>query len=314
MSRVAERRAPDKPALGIGLRLLAGLLSAGMFVCVKASSGAVPLGEIVFFRSFFALIPLVIFLLVRREFPDGLKTRRPMGHLLRSSFGAIAMFLSFASVARLSVAEASLVGYLYPPLTVLAASVFLSERMTAWRVGGVLLGLVGVFVLVLPELGGGQANAQRIAGYSYGILMAVFTAGALIMVRSLNHTESPGAIAFYFVVASMIGGLLTLPAGWVLPEGRTLALLVMSGLFGGAAHIAMTLAFRNAEASRLAPIEYVGLIWLVLADFLLFKLPISVSFVFALPLVLGGAAFSVMERRSIRGMQDDRRQVRSQGR
>lgn len=300
MTGVPRTDALDRAALGIGLRLLSGLLFSAMVVCVKATSGAVPLGEIVFFRSFFALIPLVIFLWFRREFPGGLKTRRPLGHLFRSAFGAIAMFASFASIARLSAAEASLVGYLYPPLTVLAAVLFLGERLTPWRIGGVLLGLAGVVVLVLPELGGGEMDVRRIAGYGYGVLMAVFTAGALVMVRSLNNSESPGAIAFYFVVASMAGGLLTLPGGWVVPEVETFALLVLSGLFGGMAHIAMTLAFRFAEASRLAPFEYVALIWLVLADLMLFKLPISISFVFALPLVLGGVALAAMEGRQRR--------------
>lgn len=67
----------DHAGIGIGQRLLSGLLFAAMVVCVKAVSKTVPLGEIVFFRSFFALIPLAIFLLLRREFPGRLRTRRP---------------------------------------------------------------------------------------------------------------------------------------------------------------------------------------------------------------------------------------------
>ena len=301
MSDAAKIEWVDRPLHGIGLRLLSGFFFAAMVVCVKATSAAVPLGEIVFCRSFFALIPLAGFLWLRGELPGGLKTRRPLGHFLRSTFGAIALFASFASIARLSAAEASLVGYLYPSLTVLAAALFLSERLTVWRIGGVILGLAGVVVLVLPDLGGGDYDMRRLSGYGFGIVMAVFTAAALVMVRSLNKTESPGGIAFYFVAVSMIGGLLTLPAGWILPEGDILLLLVLSGLFGGLAHIAMTLAFRYAEASRLAPFEYVALIWLVLADLLLFKLPISISFSLALPLVLGGTALAAMEGRKASG-------------
>lgn len=85
----------DRPSLGISLRILAGLLSAGMFVCVKAAGTDVPLGEVVFFRSFFAIIPLILFLWWRDEFPSGLATKRPFDHLLRSSFGALALFTSF---------------------------------------------------------------------------------------------------------------------------------------------------------------------------------------------------------------------------
>lgn len=73
---------------------------------------AVPLGENVFFRSVFAMILVVIFLRMRREFPDGLRTGRPWEHVLRSLLGGLAMFASFAAVAHLPVAEAVLVGYL----------------------------------------------------------------------------------------------------------------------------------------------------------------------------------------------------------
>jgi len=57
----------------------------------------------------------------------------------------------------------------------------------------------------------------------------------------------------------------------------------------------MTLAFRNAEASRLAPLEHIALIWPVLADLLIFRLAIAPAFVLGLPLVLAGAAPAGME-------------------
>ena len=113
--------------------------------------------------------------------------------------------------------------------------------------------LAGVLVLVWPDIGGGTVVAQRFLGIGLGLLTALLTAFALIMVRSLTRTESPGAIAFYFVVASMAGGILTLPWGWAFPDAQTVLLLVLAGLFGGFAHIAMTLSFSYTEASRLAP-------------------------------------------------------------
>lgn len=86
-------KALDGPTLGINLRVLSGMLMAGMFISVKAVSDDVPLGQIVFFRSFFAILPLVIFLWMRDEFPSGLATKRPSAHFLRASFGASAFFL-----------------------------------------------------------------------------------------------------------------------------------------------------------------------------------------------------------------------------
>lgn len=287
----------DRPGLGIGLRILSGLLGSGMYVGAKAVSDVVPLGQIVFFRAFFALIPLVIFLWIRREFPHGLATKRPVDHLLRASFGALALFASFAALARLNVAEAILVSQLAPVIMAVAAVFLLSERLTIWRAGGLALGLSGVIVLVWPELGQEGADQGRLIGFGLGIAAAALGALALIMVRSLNRTESPGAIALYFVLASMIGGLLTLPLGWVTPDGVTLVILIATGVVGGLAHIAMTLAFRYAEASRLAPFEYLALLWPVLADLFIFQLPISTTFLLAAPLVIAGAALAAGEGR-----------------
>jgi drug/metabolite transporter (DMT)-like permease len=286
---------PGRPGRGIALRLLSGVLITGMSVCVKALSDEVPTGQIVFYRSAFALIPLAVFLWSRGELPGGLATRRPLGHLLRSTFGAAAMFASFATIARLPLAEAILLGNLYPVLMTLGAVVLLAEGLTLRRVAGAVLGLAGVVALVWPNLEGG-AEAARVIGYALGLATAALSAAALVMVRSLARSgESPGAIAVYFVLVSMAGGLLTLPLGWAAAEARALALLILAGLLGGAAHIAMTLAFRYAEASRLAPFEYVVILWAVLADLVLFGTPLGPSFLVALPLILLGAASAASE-------------------
>ncbi|MDW3183799.1 DMT family transporter [Roseobacter sp.] len=290
----------DRPRFGIGLRILSGVLMAGMFVCVKAVSEDVPLGEIVFFRSAFALIPLIVFLWLRNEFPQGLATKRPMGHLLRASFGALALFASFAAIARLNVAEAILIAQLSPILMAIAAVALLGERLTVVRVGGLAFGFAGVVMMVWPELGSGGASGTRLIGLLLALLSAALSALALIMVRSLNRTESPGAIALYFVLASMLGALATLPLGWFFPTGETLLLLIGAGLFGGFAHIAMTLAFRYAEATRLAPFEYIALLWPILADLLIFSLSLSTSFLFALPLILLGAAIASLEKKDVK--------------
>ena len=291
----------DRPLLGIMLRIVSGILFTAMAICVKAVSSDVPLGEIVFFRSFFAIVPLIIFLWLRNEFPHGLVTKRPMGHFIRASFGALALFTSFASIARLNLAEAILISQLSPILMAVAAVFILSERLTFWRIGGLLLGFSGVVVLVWPELNQELTfdvmDQTRLIGYIIGLVSAFLTALALIMVRSLNQTESPGAIALYFVLASMVGALLTLPLGWIIPEWTTLILLIVAGLFGGFAHIAMTLAFRYAEASRLAPFEYIALLWPLLADLFIFRIGFSTAFIFATPLILMGAVFASIERK-----------------
>ncbi len=289
--------AMDRPLAGIVLRLLSGILFTSMMVCVKAVSEAVPLGQTVFFRSAFALLPIVIFMTWRREFPRALVTRKPLGHLVRSGLGAAAMFASFAAVARLPVAEATLLAQLSPVAMAVGGVLLLGERFSLHRAVAFALVLAGVAALVVPDLG---ESRGQVMGYALGILAALLTAGALVTVRRISRTETAASIAFYFVLVTALAGLATLPLGWAAVSGQTLALLVLSGLFGGAAHICMTLALRYAEVSRLAPFEYVALIWPVLADLLIFGLPLSSGFLVALPLVLGGAGLAAMEGRWLR--------------
>jgi drug/metabolite transporter (DMT)-like permease len=289
----------DRPVTGILLRVLSGLLFTGMLVSIKAVSDAVPVGQSVFFRSLFALLPIVVFLALRHEFPRGLATRRPLGHALRSGLGAVAMFASFAAVAILPVAEATLLAQLTPVFMAVGGILLLGERFSLYRAGAIVLALSGMAVLVLPGLGKDGAHGQ-VAGYALGALSALLTAGALLTVRRISRTETAGSIAFYFILVSSLAGLATLPWGWAALSPVEFGLLVLSGLFGGAAHIAMTLALRYAEASRLAPFEYIALVWPVLADWMLFGIPVSSAFLLALPLMLSGVALAAMEGRRLK--------------
>ena len=150
--------------------------------------------------------------------------------------------------------------------------------------------------MVWPEIGESQTSDVRLFGYGLATLPATLSALALIILRRLKTTESSGAIAFYFMLASLFGAVLTIPFGRLLPSGLTLLFLICAGLFGGLAHKALTLAFRYAGVSRLAPFEYIALLWAILADLLIFKAPLLSGFLLALPLILLGGLVAVRER------------------
>ena len=251
-------------------------------------------------RQFFALAPLLLFLWIRNEFPNGLKTSRPFGHLLRGFLGAVSLFTSFAALNYLNISEAMLLAQLSPIFMAAAAVFLLSERLTIWRVGGLVFGFMGVIILVSPDLNAQQSDSFRLIGYAIGLISALFSALALVMVRSLNKTESPGSIAFYFVMASMICTIFTMPYGWIVPRGEMLLLLIAAGIFGGFAHITMTLAFRYAEASRLAPYEYIVLIWPILIDLLVFNRTLSTAFLIAIPFILAGVFIATIEKTKLK--------------
>lgn len=271
---------------GISLRIGATLFFTIMVLFIKFIANEIPTGQVVFFRSAFALIPLIIFLYWTSDFPAGLRTRRPMGHVYRCLLGCLAMFASFASLKYLPIAHATIIGYIAPLLAVLLARIILKEEVTHARWLGIVFGFAGMLVLVLPEITGVSADQEYFTGAVLGLLTAIFTAGAKIQIRSLALTENAGAIAFYFALTCTIAGLATMPMGWVIPDTEQLILLIGCGFAGGIAHIMMTLSYQYSEVSKLATFEYLALAFAVVADFLFFAIIPEMNFYLSSMLII----------------------------
>ena len=90
---------------------------------------------------------------------------------------------------------------------------------------------------------------------------AVFTALAQVFVRKLVQTETTSAIVFWFSMTATGLSLVTLPFGWALPGPGDAALLVGAGLLGGVGQVLLTSSYRHADASVIAPFEYVSILF-----------------------------------------------------
>ncbi|MGG7568214.1 DMT family transporter [Rhodovulum sp. DZ06] len=285
---------------GIALRIGAAGFFTLMAVSVKMLAGEVPLGQVVFFRSALALVPLVLFLGATGDFPRGLRTRRPLGHALRCALGCAAMFASFAALRFLPLADAAVLGYLAPLLSVLLARALLGEAVSRARWVAVGLSLGGVLSLLAPQLGGAAPDGAYLVGVGLGLAAALLTAGAKIQIRALAMTENAGAIALYFALTCAAAGLATAPFGWVAPDPVQLSWLVCAGASGGIAHVMMTLAMQRSEVSRLAPVEYLSLVFAALADALAFGARPDPAFFGAASCIVAATVIAVAEGRGPR--------------
>jgi drug/metabolite transporter (DMT)-like permease len=108
---------------GIGLKIAATFAFALMSAIIKMMAASYPVGEVVLFRSLFALVVLVGWLYSRGEFPRALHTLRPFGHVGRSIAGSGGMFANFIALSLLPLADATAFTFATPLLVVpLAAS------------------------------------------------------------------------------------------------------------------------------------------------------------------------------------------------
>ncbi len=259
-----ERERVQATTRGIVLMLVSVILFASMDAVVKWLGATYPTMQIVFFRSLFAFIPLSLFIF-RGIGLAALRTQRPFQHAVRSLVGLTAMTSFFYAYSQMPLANAVAIGFAAPMFMTALSVPLLGEKVGPRRWVAVLVGFAGVLVIVRPDAGVFHAAAPvALAG-------TVFYALAMIFVRRLGRTETSTAIVFYFtLICTLVSGVF-MPFVWVAPDAQGWALLVLVGLLGGLAQMAMTNAVRLADIAVVAPFDYTALLWTALLGFLIWS-------------------------------------------
>ncbi|KQV01050.1 hypothetical protein ASD12_00450 [Mesorhizobium sp. Root102] len=269
----SEHAAGHNTLTGIMLKIISVAVFVGMQTCIKAA-GTVPAGEIVFFRSFFAIFPIIAFLAFKGKLGTAFSTKRPFNHIARGVVGVCAMGLGFFALTRLPLPEAITLNYAQPLLVVVFSSVFLGEAIRVYRWSAVAVGLVGVLIISWPELtllsSDEALDDQEVLGVVAALVAAAISAVAMLLVRNLVQSERTATIVLWFSVTASVMSLLSLPFGWQALTPLQAALLVVAGFCGGLGQILMTAAYRHAEASVVAPFEYTSMILGVVVGYLVF--------------------------------------------
>lgn len=287
-----------QPHLGIALKVLSTLAFTAMATLIKLASARYPVGELVFFRSFFALLPVFVWVAWRdgdiRSVVTVFRTSRISSHATRSAIGVCGMFLGFSALALLPIADATAIGYAAPLLTVVFAVLLLGEKVHVFRWSAVVVGLAGVLVILSDyAVPGSVAHERSLIGAGVAIGGAVFAALASTYTRSLVRYESAATIVVYFSSFCALLGLMTLPFGWHPPTPTDLLFLVMSGICGGVAQVLLTQSYRFGDASTIAPFEYTSMIWVLIVSLLVFGTWPSPIILLGSAIVIGAGLFVI---------------------
>lgn len=284
---------------GITLKVISVCCFVIMATLLKAT-GSIPAGELVFFRCFFAILPVVAYLLWRRQLRSALRTGNPWGHIVRALVGASSMGLGFFALTRLPLPEATAIGYAAPLLIVIFSALLLKERVHAFRWTAVVVGLFGVVIILWPRLtlltGGAPLGDSEAVGAIAAMGGAVLTAFAMMQVRKLVQTERTEAIVVYFFISASVLSLATIPFGWAMPTSEQAVLLVGAGFAGGIGQLLLTSCYRYADMSVIAPFEYVSLLLTLAIGFVVFgDVPTLTMILGALIIVASGIAVILRE-------------------
>lgn len=261
------------PVRGIVLKLTSVAFFLVMQTCIKAAGQDVPAGQITFFRSAFAILPIILYLAWLRSLTRAFHTNNLFGHFKRGFLGILSMMCGFYGLTLLPLPEFIAIGYASPLMSVVFAALMLGETVRIYRWSAVVVGMMGVVIILWPKMTLLQ-NGGLEAGESIGALAVLFGAVlgglAMVQVRQLVVTERTATIVLYFSLTGTLISAFGMPFGWEWLNIQQASLLVSAGIAGGIAQILLTESYRHAEVSTIAPFEYSSILLGIGVSYILF--------------------------------------------
>ncbi len=289
------------PVRGILFKLSHVFLVTVMLAMVKSIQG-LPVTEVVFFRSFVSALAIAAFFTLRGQLLETLRTKRPLGHLLRAVLSVATTALTFYAVQALPLPEAVTLQYTQPLFIVILSVLLLGETVRAFRWGAVAVGFCGALIVTWPKLSllghSDMLSNSELLGAGAALLAAATYALNVLIVGQLVRTESSATTALWLGIYASGFMLCAAPFGWVMPDPGQWVLLVLIGLTGAVILMALGEALRAAPASLTAPFEYASLIFAAAFGFALFgDIPDANTLIGGTILIAAGLAILWRERR-----------------
>ncbi|WP_165221023.1 DMT family transporter [Affinirhizobium pseudoryzae] len=267
----------QNPLRGIAMKVISVVVFLGMQTFIKSAGEGIPAGQITFYRSAFALLPILGYLALRRELSTAFRTESPFGHLKRGLLGVAAMACGFYGLIQLPLPDAIAIGYASPLMAVIFAALILKEQVRIYRWTAVALGIFGVLIITWPKLSmfeQGGLGASQATGALAVLLSAIIGGLAMVQTRQLVRTEKTATIVVFFSLTASVLSLISYPLGWAPLSMEEKLFLIGAGFCGGLGQIFLTESYRHADVSTVAPFDYSSIILgIVIAYFLFGDVP-----------------------------------------
>ena len=265
-SPVAMHSPPPAPANALrGIVLM--LLAMAVFVLIDATAKylarSLPVMQIVWARSAFALL-FTLLLLRGRKFSTLMVTRRPGLQLMRSGFQFASTIFFFTALKYIPLADAIAIAFAAPLLITALSVPILGEQVGIRRWLAVAVGFLGVLVVIRPGIG----------VMEWAMLLPLCTAftSALYQIntRSLAQTDDATTTLWYTALTGTVISSAFMPFVWEWPDAKGWALMALLGALGTTGHFLIINAYGRAPAATLAPFIYTQLVWSIGVGYALF--------------------------------------------
>lgn len=206
-----------------------------------------------------------------------LRTRRIGGHLLRSVVNLTTMLSFYYALRLLPLADSIAINFAAPLFVTALSGPLLGEHVGPRRWLAVAFGFGGVLLAVQPSPSGISLGA------ALALLSGLCWALTIVTSRQISDTEPSHTILFYYSLAVVIVLGVAMPRLWIEPSLHDWIWFIVVGISGSFGQFCYNQAFRYGEASAIAPLDYLSIVWATLFGFVIFgDIPSW--------LVLGGAA------------------------
>lgn len=266
--------------------LLATFYFAIMNIFIKAVSH-LPAIEIVFFRCGISLV-LCYAMLVKNGVSWRGSNKKLL--LLRGIIGTIALYAYFITIAHMPLGTAVIIQYLSPIFTTILAIFILSEKVKPVQWLFFLVSFSGVFII--------KEFDERIDLFYLlvGLFSSIASAFAYITIRYLKEHENPLVVVFHFQLVGTVTGLLFSAPAFVMPVGVEWIYLILIGVFTQLGQLNLTKALQQDKVANVSIINYTGIVYAMIAGYLLFGEHYGIGSILGIALVIAGVVLSMIYR------------------
>lgn len=244
------------------LMVAAGLFAA-MTVLIKLLGTRLHVTQILLVRQ--VVMTAIVAPAIMRGFPGVLRTSVPGLQLVRIALALGAMLMGFSAVIHMPLADATALGFAKSFFVTIFALFILKETVGPRRWAAVAAGFAGVLIMLQP-------GSDSFTVFGLMAVAAAACAGAvMVIIRLMSRTESSTTILTWQALG--VGIAMTVPGilYWQAPTAEEWGLLIAMGVISYLAQMANIRAYKWGEASLLASLDYVRLLYAAAFGWLIFS-------------------------------------------
>jgi len=273
------------------------LISVGCFAAVNLMVKFLPhlpATELVLFRSLITFLLSYTLLKRKKVNPWG---RDKKWLLIRGIAGTTALTMFFYTIQKMPLSAAVTVQYLSPFFTAFIAGLLLGER-TRW-VQWLFFAISFIGIVVVK---GSSAQIPPVL-LALGVISSMFSGLAYNSIRKLKN-EEPLVVVMYFPLVAFPIMMVFSFFNWVMPNGTDWILLIGIGLMTQFAQLYMTKSYQLSEVNTVAPLKYIGVLFALTWDILLFDFIPNVQMYVGILLVIGGVVLNLRFKHQLKRRTD----------